>query len=117
MTFRPLNECDDCGHTWHPRGHDVAKRCPHCGHGHVLKVTPEETEGSSSFLGTLGTVVCFLWAGVLLSPILVPAALIGAGVVGAMTNPEWQNQPTKVEINPAATSTRMSNNTYWQGPR
>ena len=30
MTFRPQNECDHCGYTWHPRGKDRSLRCPNC---------------------------------------------------------------------------------------
>lgn len=31
VTMRPLNECKDCKHTWHPRGHNLSRRCPNCG--------------------------------------------------------------------------------------
>lgn len=30
QTKRPLNECEDCGYTWHPRGKNVSIHCPHC---------------------------------------------------------------------------------------
>ena len=30
-TRRPLNSCAACGHTWHPRGHDLSHNCPRCG--------------------------------------------------------------------------------------
>ena len=28
---RPLNYCSSCGHSWFPRGHDLARKCPACG--------------------------------------------------------------------------------------
>lgn len=33
--MRPLNECKRCGHTWHPRGHNLSRRCPECKSGDV----------------------------------------------------------------------------------
>ena len=36
-TKRPLNECKECGYTWHPRGHDVSKSCPSCGGDEIDK--------------------------------------------------------------------------------
>ena len=30
QTKRPLNECEDCGYTWHPRGKNISLVCPHC---------------------------------------------------------------------------------------
>jgi hypothetical protein len=30
-TRRPMNQCANCGYTWHPRGHDLSTRCPNCG--------------------------------------------------------------------------------------
>lgn len=32
-----LNRCNDCGHTWFPRGFDVSKKCPSCAGGDVDK--------------------------------------------------------------------------------
>lgn len=29
-TLRPLNQCNDCGDTWYPRGSDLSDRCPTC---------------------------------------------------------------------------------------
>lgn len=31
MPKRPRNFCRDCLYTWHPRGGNLAKRCPDCG--------------------------------------------------------------------------------------
>lgn len=28
---RPLNQCAECGYTWHPRGRNLSRRCPNCG--------------------------------------------------------------------------------------
>lgn len=30
MVERPLNICNACGWSWHPRGHDLSARCPEC---------------------------------------------------------------------------------------
>ena len=30
MKQRLLNRCNDCGHTWFPRGFDFTKKCPSC---------------------------------------------------------------------------------------
>ena len=37
MTYRPKNECDDCGYTWYPRGKNRSLRCPHCGSRDIIK--------------------------------------------------------------------------------
>src|ERR1700733_10023683 len=31
MPFRPENICRSCDYTWSPRGHNISRRCPHCG--------------------------------------------------------------------------------------
>src|SRR4051812_2960521 len=36
-TRRPANRCSSCGHTWHPRGHNLSRRCPECGKSSVSK--------------------------------------------------------------------------------
>jgi len=30
MKQRLLNRCQNCGHTWFPRGFDLSRRCPNC---------------------------------------------------------------------------------------
>ena len=29
-TQRNLNECQSCGYTWYPRGHNISIKCPNC---------------------------------------------------------------------------------------
>lgn len=43
MTFRPLNQCNSCESTWHPRGKDVSSRCPSCGSRDVDIVRPSSS--------------------------------------------------------------------------
>ena len=55
--FRNLNSCPDCGHSWHPRGHAVSRRCPECGCKHVIV---HEVERSSIGFGGLAVVGLFV---------------------------------------------------------
>jgi len=34
-TFRPINTCDQCDYTWHPRGKNRSLKCPSCGSRNV----------------------------------------------------------------------------------
>ena len=42
---QPLNTCQACEHTWHPRGHSLARRCPECG---STKVSAMESQPPTS---------------------------------------------------------------------
>jgi uncharacterized protein (TIGR03067 family) len=42
-TKRPMNSCQRCGDTWHPRGRDVSHRCPRCGSSSIVVI--EESIG------------------------------------------------------------------------
>jgi hypothetical protein len=35
---RPKNECDECGHTWYPRGAKISSNCPQCRSEDVLRI-------------------------------------------------------------------------------
>ena len=41
MTYRPENICHSCNYEWHPRGHDLSRKCPSCGSTHVEQVVYE----------------------------------------------------------------------------
>ncbi len=48
MTMRPQNGCQDCGHTWFPRGGNLSKRCPEC-HSENTAFLPPPPAPPSSF--------------------------------------------------------------------
>ena len=51
MTFRPKNECDRCGYTWHPRGKDRSLKCPHCGGRDIIKYKQEYDNFEEKLIG------------------------------------------------------------------
>ena len=59
MTYRPKNECDDCGYTWYPRGKNRSLRCPHCGSRDIIKYETRYTT-DWSFRFFLIIIVSFL---------------------------------------------------------
>ena len=58
-TYRPKNECDRCGYTWHPRGKNRSLRCPSCGCRDVIKYVPSSLPGKLLLTGILSLVIAF----------------------------------------------------------
>jgi len=48
-TKRPLNHCYSCGHTWYPKGRDVAFRCPRCRSAHVGLFSPAKMTSPTTY--------------------------------------------------------------------
>ena len=76
-TYRPLNSCGRCGHTWYPRGRHRSKKCPNCGYKFVSVV------GSDS--GLSGSGIVFI-----LSLIAIPVtAMIMSSITKKKENYEY----------------------------
>lgn len=73
-TFRPENECADCGYTWHPRGKNRSLKCPSCNQANVLEVQPANTAhaGVSGALILVLVLVLFLLYSYFTSPNPIP---------------------------------------------
>lgn len=80
MKQRLLNRCNDCGHTWFPRGFDFSKKCPGC-------------EGSE--VDTAG----------LLYLVLLAVIAIGAGIFWATDRPH--KAAHVAAVTPASMPTHM----------
>ncbi len=65
MTFRPLNQCENCGSTWHPRGKDLSSRCPTCGSRNVGIVRSSSSRSGCApiVVGIIGVIFVIGWFG------------------------------------------------------
>ena len=53
-TQRPINECEDCGYTWHPRGKNVSLHCPNCRSTDISYYTYKQTiSWNNKFLASI----------------------------------------------------------------
>ena len=63
-TYRPKNECDRCGYTWHPRGKDRSLRCPSCSSSKNISYYVPSNLPIKLFLGgVLSLIIAFTIAG------------------------------------------------------
>ena len=78
-----MNRCDDCKHTWVPKGHNLSKKCPYCGSNRV-RIYRNEFRFLIAVLGAI-TFIASL-AGLLFdSTSLRDWALKNSGTVDIMT--------------------------------
>lgn len=90
MAKRPLNVCEDCQYTWHPRGKNLSPTCPRCGSQNT-KIKP------SSCLSPV--IISAIVIGLLAVAVMV---CVGGGLIGLVQVAKTPSPPSLRLTRPAA---------------